>query len=289
MRRHRGKTGIAAGILITALTCIFLGTFAREIFLSRQDFRGVRIGNSEAVAEKIRTGLKHRAYKLHISFRAHTKDEERIKALVDDLLEKALYESDDPVGGDYIRYQLGGYKMNYDVEETLLGYNYRMELMPTCYSSAQEEEYVDEEVDKILKELSADDLTEEERVRAVHDYVVQLLSYDSVHKLNTQNHGKTTAYYALRYHQAVCQGYAVLCYRLLKELGVECRIVTGLLVPEGTEEGTAERHAWLMVTVNGENLYMDPTLDDVNSSYDWYLKSAEDFDKDHIRKIEGTQ
>ena len=172
---------------------------------------------------------------------------------------------------------------------TLFGYNYKMELMPAYYSSAEEEQYVDREVEKILEELSARNLPEEERVRAVHDYVVQLLSYDSVHKANKQNHGKTTAYYALRYHQAVCQGYAVLCYRLLKELGVECRIVTGILVPEGTEEGTAERHAWLMVTVNGEDLYMDPTLDDVNSSYDWYLKSAEDFDKDHIREKKGTQ
>ena len=169
MRRHRGKTGIAMGILILALFCIFTGMLAREIYLSRQDFGSVQIGNSEAAAEKIRTGLKHRAYKLHISFRAHTSDEERIKALADDLLEKALYESDDPAGGDYIRYQLGGYQMNYDVEKTLFGYHYKMELMPTYYSSADEEEYVDREVEKILAEMSARDLPEEERVRAVHD------------------------------------------------------------------------------------------------------------------------
>jgi len=281
MKRRRSKTATTIAILILAISGIFLGILAKEIFLSRQDFCSVQIGNSEAVAEKIRTGLKHRAYKLHISFRAHTNDEEGIKALVDDLLEKALYESDDPAGGDYIRYQLGGYQMNYDVEKTLLGYNYKMELMPTYYSSAEEEKYVDKEVEKILEELSARNLPEEERIRAVHDYVVQLLSYDSVHKANKQNHGKTTAYYALRYHQAVCQGYAVLCYRLLKELGVDCRIVTGLLVSDGITEGNAERHAWLMVTVNGKELYMDPTLDDVKGSYDWYLKSAEDFDKDH--------
>ena len=289
MRQYRGKKRTAMGFLILVLICIFTGMLAREIFLSRQDFRGVQIGNSETVAEKIRTGLKHRAYKLHISFRAHTNDEERIKALVDDLLEKALYESEDPTGGDYIRYQLGGYRMNYDVEKTLLGYNYRMELIPTCYSSAKEEKYVDREVEKIMEEMSARDLPEEERVRVVHDYVVQNLSYDSVHKSNINHHRKTTAYHALKYHQAVCQGYAVLCYRLLKELGIHCRIVTGLFIPDEDTEEAAERHAWLMVTVNGKDLYMDPTLDDVNSSYDWYLKSAEDFDKDHIREIKGTQ
>ena len=280
----RGSHFSKLAALILVVCAVLLGILSREFFLMRKNFSGVEISNSEETAEKIRTGLKHRAYKLRISFRAHTDDEERIKSLVDDLLEKSLYESDDPAGGDYIRYQLGGYRMNYDVRKTLFGYHYEMELMPTYYSSAEQEEYVDREVGKIIEELSAQSLPEEERIRVVHDYVVNLLSYDKVHKSNKSSHGKTTAYHALRYHQAVCQGYAVLCYRLYKELGIECRIVTGLLLPAEESGGQAERHAWLMVRVNGKELYIDPTLDDENESYDWYLKTAEYFDIDHIRE-----
>lgn len=265
-------------LIIAFCAGVMIWTLAVEVYKSRQNYSGVEIENSQEVAEKIRTGLKHRAWKLHIKFRAHTDDEERIKELVDDLLEKALYESEDPTGGDYLRYQLGGYRMTYDVEKTLLGYEYRMELMPTCYSTAEEEEYVDARVAEILDEFAAEDLSDGEKIKKVHDYVTGLLSYDSVHKSNEDNHGKTTAYHALRYHQAVCQGYAVLCYRLLKELGVECRIVTG----DAVVDGVTEYHAWLMIVVNGEKLYMDPTLDDVNSCYDWYLKSEEEFSRDHV-------
>ena len=74
---------------------------------------------------------------------------------------------------------------------------------------------------KVLTELDAGALSEEGKIRKVHDYLVDTLSYDSVHKDNQSSHGKTTAYAALKYHQVVCQGYAVLGYRLLKELGVE--------------------------------------------------------------------
>lgn len=273
--RNRANTAMLVIILFCA--GILIRTAVSEIYKSRQDYSGVEIGNSQEVSEKIRTGLKHRAYKLHISFRAHTDDEERIKALVDDLLEKALYESDDPAGGDYIRYQMGGYKMNYDVEKTLLGYEYRMELMPTYYSSSEQENYVDERVAQILVSMAADTCTDEEKTRKVHDLVTGMLSYDSVHKNNMNSHGKTTAYAALRYGQAVCQGYAVLCYRLLKELGVSCRIVTG----DAEVNGIREYHAWLKVDIDGEELYMDPTLDDVSGSYNWFLKPEAEFSSDH--------
>ena len=270
----------ASGRAILALLvfmAVFLVFLAREYSESNKNYSGIQIENRQAVAEKIRTGFKHRAWKLHITFRAHTKDEELIKSLVDDLIEQALYESEDPAGGDYIRCQLGGYTMNYDVEELLYGYEYKMELMPTYYSTAEEEAFVDEEVAKILTELDAEGLSEEGKIRKVHDYLVENLSYDSVHKDNLQSHGKTTAYAALRYHQVVCQGYAVLGYRLLKELGVECRIVLG----DAQVEGITERHAWLGVKTEDGMRYLDPTLDDVNSCYDWYLKTAEEFAADH--------
>lgn len=263
----------AIGVIALVLLCLLV----REVYLMRKGYQSVRIENSEEVAEKIRTGLGHRAYKLHITFRAHTDNEEVIKSLVDDLIEKALYESDDPTGGDYIRYQLGGYQMNYSVDRTFLAYKYKMELMPTYYSTRDQEAYVDTEVARILEELQAQDKTEEEKVRIVHDYVTELLSYDSVHKDNRNSHGKTTAYAALRYHQAVCQGYTVLSYRLLKELGVRCRIVTG----DAEVNGIRERHAWLKVNVDGSEWYVDPTLDDVGGCYDWFMKTEDAFSKDH--------
>ena len=290
----------AAAILIPILLTLLI-LFAVEYTKGRKGFSGIRIANSDAAAENIRTGLKHRAWKLHITFRCHTKEDRDIKRMMDDLLEQALYESEDPAGGDYIRCQLGGYRMHYDIKRVFLGYQCHMELMPAYYSTRDEEEYVDAEIGRILTQLAQDAgrqqrqgsgsfdessgdeadalkaLTAEKKIRLVHDYVTDLLSYDSVHKDKENSHAKVTAYAALRYHQVVCQGYAVLTYRLLKEMGVPCRIETG----DAVIDGVKERHAWLRVSVDGRELYMDPTLDDVNSCYDWFLITADEFGKDH--------
>ena len=319
---------LAVAVLLAAVCALLLLT-AAEYTKMRREYKGIRIGNSEAVAGKIRTGLRHRAWKLHITFRSHTKDDRDIKRIMDELLEQALQESDDPCGGDYIRCQLGGYRMHYDLKRSFLGYQCHMELMPTYYSTREQEDYVDVQVERILTNLAqkaeagsdqsvqgrgarsgtedrsetaggtayrsdaaggtaegaAEDaasaisrLSEEQKIRLVHDYVTELLSYDSVHKDKENSHGKVTAYAALRYHQVVCQGYAVLTYRLLKEMGVHCRIETG----DALIDGRKERHAWLRVIVGGRELYMDPTLDDVNSCYDWFLKTADEFGKDHV-------
>lgn len=308
----------AAAVLLAAL-CALLILLAAEYSEYRRGYQGIRIGNSEAVAGKIRTGLKHRARKLHITFRSHTKDDRDIKRIMDELLEQALRESEDPCGGDYIRCQLGGYQMHYELKRSFLGYQCHMELMPTYYSTREQEDYVDVQVEGILTNLAQkaeagsdqsvqsrgagsgtekrgdavggkaegaaeytasaiNRLSDEQKIRLVHDYVTDLLSYDSVHKDKENSHAKVTAYAALRYHQVVCQGYAVLTYRLLKEMGLRCRIETG----DAVVDGVKERHAWLRVSVGGRELYMDPTLDDVNSCYDWFLKTADEFGKDHV-------
>ena len=257
--------------------------------------RFLSLKNHAEVAERIRAALKNRSYRVTISFDAKTEaDGDKLKALTDEMMEEALYESDDPAGGDYIRYQLGGYRMNYGTEKGFLKQRTVIRLRPFYYTSREEEEYVDQSIARIVRELKEElpeDAGDAERIRLVHDYVTGLLDYDTVHRGNSSNHKKTTAYAALRYHTVVCQGYAVLTYRLLKEMAVECRIITG----DAVYDGKKERHAWLIVRL-GDSVYcMDPTFDDVNDCYDWYLKTPAEFAADHTPDgrcesiiIEGT-
>ena len=233
------------------------------------------------IVERIRAALKNRSYRVTISFdSASAPDRDKLKTLVDDLMEQALYESDDPSGGDYIRYQLGGYRMNYGAENGPFKNKIIIRLRPSYYTSRDEEEYVDQMISQIVNELKEElpgDAGDADRIRLVHDYVTGLLDYDMVHKGNRSNHKKTTAYAALKYHRVVCQGYAVLTYRLLKELSVPCRIVTG----DAVSDGRSERHAWLIVKLDNSIYCMDPTFDDVDECYDWYLKTPEEFSVDH--------
>ncbi|MBR1471488.1 MAG: hypothetical protein IJ600_07605 [Lachnospiraceae bacterium] len=264
-------------VTVVLLLCIVLMVpAAYPVFKMTRQYDGIYIANREAVMEAIRKGLKNRSEKLVLHFTAYTKDMEAAQTQTEELFRQALSESEDPAGGDYIRYQLGGYELHGNAQRRFLTWHYTMEVSPAYYTSREEEAYVDAEVERLLAQ-SPREASQEVRIRWVHDLVTGMLSYDRVHKNRPQSHGKTTAYAALRYHQAVCQGYAVLTYRLLKELGIGCRIVTG----EAVVEGKAERHAWLMVTTEEGARYLDPTLDDVFECDEWYLKTAEEFSRDH--------
>lgn len=259
-----------------AVFCILFAG-AVSIRCLRRPFDGICIGNRTAVTEAIRTGLKNRSEILTLHFTARTKDLEAAQAQTEELFQEALYESVDPAGGDYIRCQLGGYQLHGEAKHHLLTWEYTMKLRPVYYSTREEEDFVDAEVQKLLTDAPRNG-TKDEQIRWVHDLVTGMLSYDHVHKEHMHSHGKVTAYAALKYHQAVCQGYAVLTYRLLKELGIDCRIILG----DAMVEGFTERHAWIMVETGEGKRYLDPTLDDVYDCDTWYRKTAEEFSADHI-------
>jgi transglutaminase/protease-like cytokinesis protein 3 len=64
----------------------------------------------------------------------------------------------------------------------------------------------------------------------------------------------------------VVKGYAVAVFRLLKELGVECEVVTGMAT---NEAGNNEFHAWNRVLVDGECYELDATWDAGREEYEY--------------------
>jgi hypothetical protein len=131
---------------------------------------------------------------------------------------------------------------------------------------------VDRQVRDVLDRLIAPGMNDHQRVKAIHDWIVLRLAYDV--GLN-----RYTAYEALRTGKAVCQGYALLAYRMLTAAGLPARIVEGA-VPEGD-------HAWNLVRVAGRWYHLDVTWDDPVPdrsgavSYRYYLKTDEEMRKDH--------
>jgi transglutaminase-like putative cysteine protease len=84
----------------------------------------------------------------------------------------------------------------------------------------------------------------------VHDWVIYNVEYDGAMQ-------RYTAYDALFGEKtSVCQGYALLGFALLTELGIETRIVDGVAT-----SGRAD-HAWNMVKVDGAWLHLDMTHND---------------------------
>ncbi len=241
--------------------------------------------NEEKVLRRVQVSLKKHDRRITLTFSSKGEYMEDISVLVSDLMKNALTMGDGPTDGDYIRYQYGGYTLFYSHEQVGAQYRYTIQIEPIYYTTPEQEQRVDEAVKSILAGLDFKRSTSDyEKIRAVHDYLVRTVTYDTIHKKNEGYHLDTTAYAAFLNGTATCQGYSVAVYRLLREAGVHCRIVTGT-VADGK---TTERHAWNLVELDGVYFNLDATWDALLETEDYFLKS-DDAIPDHVRDSEFKQ
>lgn len=152
--------------------------------------------------------------------------------------------------------------------------------------SLEQTAVVDREAAKALAVIIEPGMNDHEKVKAIHDWIVTNVEYD-------QSLTRYTAYDAVTSGKAVCQGYSLLGYKMLKETGIP------VLIAEGTVN-TGE-HAWNMVQLDGKWYHLDLTWDDpvmktdsaggtaapVSKSadnairYNYYLKTDEELRADH--------
>lgn len=120
----------------------------------------------------------------------------------------------------------------------------------------EEINYLDKEVDLLLKKLITTDLDESyDKIKVIHDYIINNTKYD----INNDKEIKSyNAYGALKNHLATCNGYTDLMSLFLTKMGYEnFKIAT-------TNETTG--HVWNAVKINDEWLHLDLTWDDPVSS-----------------------
>lgn len=240
----------------------------------------VVIENQKEIVSALRQGLRNHAKKISITFSTKRDVSGQTGSLTKMWMEEALQETEDPCEGDYIRFQYGGYQTSMTQQETENGYDYQIQIIPDYYTYLIQEEQVDVWVAEILSSLQIGEETEEiQKIKKIYRYVYEHVAYDEVHKNKKQKHMKTTAYAAIKYHAAVCQGYAVLIYRLLREAGIRTRIITGEAV---LLSGKKERHAWNIVEYKGLFYNMDVTWDRATGTEDCFMKADNDF-PDHLR------
>lgn len=138
--------------------------------------------------------------------------------------------------------------------------------------SASQLKKVNTKVKKVLAFLGLGKKSDVEKIRAIHDYIAKTIQYDNSKK-------KFTAYAGLvdSSHKTVCQGYALLFYKMCTDAGIPCRVVTGWA-------GTP--HAWNIVKLDKKWYYVDVTWDDIGKkyqpfTYDYFLVGSNTFNWDH--------
>lgn len=134
---------------------------------------------------------------------------------------------------------------------------------------------VQKKVDQVLANIITPSMTTFQKVKAVNDYIVSNAKYGESTKSSPHS-----AHALLLEGQAVCQGYALLTYKMLNQLGVEAQYVVGIV--NGNED-----HAWNLVKIDGKWYHLDTTWNDPlpnrpgTSSYDYFLVTDAQLKKDH--------
>lgn len=141
-------------------------------------------------------------------------------------------------------------------------------------TSKEKEKYVDEQVEKVLSSIRKEKLSQQEMIKAVHDYIVLNTEYS----YNTKG-SSYSAYTALTEKKGVCQAYSLLMQKMLEELGMEVKYI------KGKAGGAA--HSWNLVKIAGEWRHIDATWDDPIDNkaetvrYQYFLKTDQEMVKTH--------
>ncbi|MBR5314472.1 MAG: hypothetical protein IKU45_03545 [Clostridia bacterium] len=131
-----------------------------------------------------------------------------------------------------------------------------------------------------------------EKVKFVHDYLIQNIEYDydALKELNstfksTSTEHALSIYGALVNGKTLCGGYSESFYTLMNALGIECYYIKGY---------AGEYHAWNYLKIDGQYYYMDVTWDDKplpdsngkpvyphNVTYDYFCLTSDEIERNH--------
>lgn len=158
---------------------------------------------------------------------------------------------------------------NYETQTTTLNFTVKYR------TTKSQEDYVTAQINEIVPKLISSSMTTVDKELAIHDWIVNNVQYDT-------SLTKYTAYDALANHSAVCEGYALLAYRMLMSADIQVKMVSGTA---SNGSGSAS-HAWNLVNIDGSWYHLDTTWDDPTSSrpvlsHSYFNLTDDEIIKDH--------
>lgn len=161
-----------------------------------------------------------------------------------------------------------GFK-NIETEFDSLG---RVDITITHSYNNDEIDILRKTVTNIINENITTDMTDELKIKAIHDYIINNTKYDKDRSDNkVAKYKSDTAYGALVEHYAICGGYADSMKLFLEELKIPNFKIS------------SENHIWNLVYLDNVWYHLDLTWDDPVTStgddvleYDYFLITTED-------------
>lgn len=158
--------------------------------------------------------------------------------------------------GDYARWGVTNLSLSYEMYNNSNGNYYDISLKYYYYQTLEQERSVSQKINTVVKAIRAKEMNDYNTVKYVHDYICNLGSYDyGGASLGGEYDITTYSPYGLMFNgKGVCQSYALLFYRICKELGYNVRFVSS--------DPYSGCHAWNLIMLDDKYYYVDTTWDD---------------------------
>lgn len=111
---------------------------------------------------------------------------------------------------------------------------------------------------QILNQIITPDMTDEQKVKAIHDYLIYHADYYSG-DINHRPGWSSAVKGVIMEHEGVCNSYALAFYTMATAEGIPCRVISGTAT---NSIGSTGLHAWNQVQLDGKWYYIDCTWDD---------------------------
>ena len=109
---------------------------------------------------------------------------------------------------------------------------------------------INDKVDEIISEVTNDTMNQTEKIKAIHDYIINNTKYDSEKIGGVTKYKSNTAYGTLTQGYAICSGYSDTMAIFLDKLGIENYKIA------------STKHVWNLVKVDGSWKHLHLTFDD---------------------------
>ena len=241
--------------------------------------------NLYGAAEEVRGYLEARetvfSVNAYLEYTSQETMEDELVQMIYDIIALAMVHTGVPTEGDYIQWQwstwgLSNYALSSDNECIYATLEFTFEY----YTTPSQEQAVTDKVHQLLAEWNVYTADSYTKLKTIYDYICANVTYDHANLNDDSYDLKYTAYAALMNGTAVCQGYALLLYRLALELGVDARLIAG----DTNGDGEAD-HGWNIASVSDLYYNLDSTWDAGETNYRYFLVSPANF-TDHVRSEE---
>jgi len=129
-------------------------------------------------------------------------------------------------------------------------------------------------IDAKINELTNDTMTNEDKIRSIHDYIINNTKYDTLKTENIydETYKSNTAYGVLIQGYGICSGYSDAISIILNKLGIDNYKISN------------DTHIWNLVYINGVWVHLDATWDDPVSEFNanrdtYFLISYEELEQ----------